>query len=264
MYGRETATRLGEGLARRGWTVISGLATGIDAAAHRGALAGGGRTIGVLGGALDCFFPEANRALAREMVAAGGCGGSEFPFGRHPDAQTFPQRNRVVSGLSRGVVAVECPLRSGTLITCLRAAEQGRPVMAVPGRIDWKTSAGGLHLIRDGARLVTGVSDVLEEVMDLGSTARPPQAGATVRPGRMRVAPRTFPSVENPDVPLSADEARVYRAIPAGGATRDAVATDVDLPAGTVNALLVALRIKGRVRFRPGNRVELVSDRVAG
>lgn len=258
-YGRETAGRLAEGLVRRGWHVISGLAMGIDAAAHRGALDGGGRTVGVLGGSLDCFYPDANRGLAREMVAAGGCVVSEFPFGRNPDVQTFPQRNRIVSGLSRGVVAVECPLRSGTMITCMRAAEQGRPVMAVPGRIDWKAAGGCLHLIREGARLVTGVDDILEDVMELGKTAQPPQTGAVVRPGRPRTVPVKPPAAAVPEVPLSAEEARVLRAVPAGGATRDAVAQAAEVTAGRVNALLVALRIKGRVRFCSGNRVELVS-----
>ena len=149
-YGRDVAERFAFGLAKRGWCVVSGLARGIDAYAHRGALAAEGVTVGVLGGALDMFYPNENRALAREMVEKGGCVASEFPFGRAPDVQTFPQRNRIVSGLAKGVVAVECPIHSGTLITCTRAVDQGRAVMAVPGRIDWRTSEGCHHLIREG------------------------------------------------------------------------------------------------------------------
>ena len=255
-YGRETAKSFAAGLARAGWAVFSGLALGVDAAAHEGALAGGGVTAGVLGGALDMFYPEANRVLARRMVENGGCVVSEFPFGRRPDAQTFPQRNRIVSGLSRGVVAVECPLRSGTLVTCLRANEQGRAVMAVPGRIDWPSSAGCLNLIREGARMVTSVDDVIEELTPIApkkeegkkqvAQQRDPPVG-----GRA-VAPRP-PAL--PEVKLSVEEALVLRQVPAAGATVDAVARAAQLPIAKTNALLVALRLKGRVRFLPGNRV---------
>ena len=263
-YGRETAQSFAAGLARAGWAVFSGLALGIDAAAHEGALAGGGVTAGVLGGALDMFYPEANRALARRMVENGGCVVSEFPFGRRPDAQTFPQRNRIVSGLARGVVAVECPLRSGTLVTCLRANEQGRAVMAVPGRIDWPSSAGCLNLIREGARMVTCVDDVIEELTPIAqkkvATSATLPSGkhpvATSVAGRA-VAPRppkpSQPAL--PEVKLSIEEALVLRQVPAAGATLDAVARAAQLPVAKTNALLVALRLKGRVRFLPGNRV---------
>ena len=263
-YGRETAQSFAAGLARAGWAVFSGLALGIDAAAHEGALAGGGVTAGVLGGALDMFYPEANRALARRMVENGGCVVSEFPFGRRPDAQTFPQRNRIVSGLARGVVAVECPLRSGTLVTCLRANEQGRAVMAVPGRIDWPSSAGCLNLIREGARMVTCVDDVIEELTPIAqkkvaTSAHLPSGKhpvATSVAGRA-VAPRppkpSQPAL--PEVKLSIEEALVLRQVPAAGATLDAVARAAQLPVAKTNALLVALRLKGRVRFLPGNRV---------
>ena len=263
-YGRETAKSFAAGLARAGWAVFSGLALGIDAAAHEGALAGGGVTAGVLGGALDMFYPEANRALARRIVENGGCVVSEFPFGRRPDAQTFPQRNRIVSGLARGVVAVECPLRSGTLVTCLRANEQGRAVMAVPGRIDWPSSAGCLNLIREGARMVTCVDDVIEELTPIAqkkvaTSAHLPSGKhpvATSVAGRA-VAPRppkpSQPAL--PEVKLSIEEALVLRQVPAAGATLDAVARAAQLPVAKTNALLVALRLKGRVRFLPGNRV---------
>ena len=260
-YGRETAERLAAGLAQRGWAVFSGLAAGIDAAAHRGALLGGGATAGVLGGALDQFFPNENRKLAREMVEKGGCVASEFPFGRRPDAQTFPQRNRIVSGISHGVVAVECPLRSGTLITCSRAAEQGRAVMAVPGRVDWKTAAGCNRLIREGARLVTCVDDIVEELTPLArSTARDPRSGTRDAAPRHHAphAAKHAPQMTPPASAISLEESLVLRAMPEGGATIDAVAREAKLPVGKVNALLVGLRLKGRVRFFPGNRVAAV------
>ena len=261
-YGRETAKTFAAGLARAGWAVFSGLALGVDAAAHEGALVGGGVTVGVLGGALDMFYPEANRALARRMVENGGCVVSEFPFGRRPDAQTFPQRNRIVSGLARGVVAVECPLRSGTLVTCLRANEQGRAVMAVPGRIDWPSSAGCLNLIREGARMVTSVDDVIEELTPIAPKKKEEATAAHVSEkgicvesnGRAEARPsRTGAAI--PEMKLSLEEALVLRQVPAAGATVDAVARAAQLPIAKANALLVALRLKGRVRFLPGNRV---------
>ena len=252
-YGRETATSFAAGLAHAGWAVFSGLATGIDAAAHEGALAGGGATAGVLGGALDMFYPEANRALARRMVENGGCVASEFPFGRRPDAQTFPQRNRIVSGLARGVVAVECPLHSGTFITCLRANEQGRAVMAVPGRIDWPSSAGCLHLIREGARMVTCVEDVIEELTPISESGKRRVKTSAGDPVREDAPTAKRPPA--PEVKLSLEEALVLRNVPDAGTTVDAVTHAAQLPSSKVNALLVALRLKGRIRFLPGNRV---------
>ena len=223
---------------------------------------GGGVTVGVLGGALDRFFPKANTKLAREIVDAGGAVISEFPFGRSPDTQTFPQRNRVVSGLSCGVVAVEAPPQSGTLITCRLAGEQGRSVMAVPGRIDCRSALGCLGLIREGARLVTSVDDILEEIQPLGG-ARPAQKAEATPPdapkpahvrraasaAKSRVAPKPATGA------LTLEEAMVLRAVPEAGAALDAVVRAAGLPAGKVNTLLVQLRLKRRVRFLPGNRV---------
>ena len=273
-YGRDVAERFAFGLAKRGWCVVSGLARGIDAYAHRGALAAEGVTVGVLGGALDMFYPNENRTLAREMVEKGGCVASEFPFGRAPDVQTFPQRNRIVSGLAKGVVAVECPLHSGTLITCTRAVEQGRAVMAVPGRIDWRTSEGCHHLIREGARMVTSVDDIVEEITPLSARAKAAASAAAhnaeaQRRGEKQTVPeekveplagcgpvkasRRAPAL--PESKISSEEASVLRAVPEEGATMDAVARACGLGAACVSALLVGLRLKGRVRLLPGNRV---------
>lgn len=247
-YGRETAEKFAMGLAHTGWAIFSGLATGIDAAAHRGALSAGGKTAGVLGGALDMFYPESNRGLARQMIEQGGCVVSEFPFGRQPDSQTFPQRNRIVSGLSRGVVAVECPLRSGTLITCMRANEQGRSVMAVPGRVDWPSSEGCHNLIRDGARMVTCVDDILEELTPIAKRTLSTNSAK-------RDSPTVHADFTHPEVKLSIEEALVLRNVSESGIPVDVVANASQLPIAKVNALLVALRLKGRIRFLPGNRV---------
>ena len=266
-YGRDVAERLAYGLARRGWSVVSGLARGIDACAHKGALTGEGVTVGVLGGALDKFYPTENRALARQMIAQGGCVVSEFPFGRAPDAKTFPQRNRIVSGLARGVVAVECPTHSGTLITCLRAVEQGRAVMAVPGRIDWRTSEGCHHLIREGARMVCSVDDIVEELTPLSAHAKKktsqPAVAVQPEPGvppphpalqPVRPLKETRPTPA-PESTITVDEAAVMRAVTAEGVTLDRIVVSTGFPVSQVNVLVVGLRLKGRLRLLPGNRV---------
>jgi DNA processing protein len=251
-YGLDVANKMASSLARKGWTVYSGLAKGIDGASHRGALDAGGCTVGVLGGALDCFFPTENRELAREMVAKGGAVVSEFPFGRNPDNSTFPQRNRIVAALSRGVVAVECPLKSGTLITCSRALEMNRSVMAVPGRVGDKASAGCLKLIREGARMVTSAEDVIEEIEPIGAsvcsrrkTVRFPKSGA-----KDDFAEET----KKPQVKITIEESAVMGEIDSETSV-DALVRATGIPTGKLMPILVALRLKGFVKFIPGNRV---------
>jgi DNA processing protein len=167
-YALEVAEQLGEGLARRGLTVVSGLARGVDAASHRGALAGGGATIAVLGSGADVIYPSEHRELA-EAIAAAGVVLSELPPGSTPRPEHFPLRNRIISGLSMAVVIVEASERSGSLITARMALEQGREVMAVPGNVLTPRNRGSHALLRDGAKLVEGVDDILEE---LGASAR--------------------------------------------------------------------------------------------
>jgi DNA processing protein len=157
------AERIAAGLARAGLVVTSGLAIGVDGAAHRGSLAAGGLTVAVLGSGLDVVYPKQHGRLADE-VAAQGCLLSEFPPGMGPDAHHFPLRNRVISGLSRAVVVVEAAEKSGSLITARMALEQGRAVCAVPGSVVSGCHKGCHALIKDGARLVETVEDVLEEL----------------------------------------------------------------------------------------------------
>lgn len=244
-YGLEQADRFAYDLAYGGWTVVSGLALGIDAASHRGALKAEGVTVGVLGSALDEFYPEENRELAREIVQKGGAVVSQFPFGRPPDQQTFPIRNLVVAALSKGVLAVECPLRSGTLITVSDAVDMGRTVMAVPSRVDSKSSAGCLKLIRDGAVLVRNARDVEEALSEL-------------IPGRRKDAAERQPcSVFSGDErPLyTVDEAILMRHVDADGVSVDLLPEKTGFSAAKVNAVTMTLRLKGRLRFLPGNRV---------
>ena len=170
-YGLQQAGRLASGLARRGVCVISGLARGIDTAAHKGALEGGGITVAVLGSGLDRVYPPENKVLA-ERIALQGALITEFPLDTPPLAGNFPRRNRIISGLSRAIVVVEAAARSGSLITANLALEQGRDVFAVPGQAGSATAQGTNQLIKDGAKLVETADDIWEE---LGMTAAAPQ-----------------------------------------------------------------------------------------
>ena len=245
-YGLEVAGRLAFGLAKAGWSVVSGLALGIDAEAHLGALNAGGTTVGVIGSGLNRFYPEENIALARDITRNGGAVVSEFPFGRPPDRETFPIRNHVVAALAHGVVAVEAPARSGTLITTSIAADLGRTVMAVPGRIDSRASAGCLHLIREGATLVRDVDDVLEALSELIPPSRRDSSADSERK-----APAEDP--ERP--PYSVEEAMVMLHVDGDGVSVDELVRLTKFPAERVNSVVMGLRIKGFLRFLPGNRV---------
>lgn len=161
-YGAAQAERLAYQASKAGFVIVSGLARGIDTVAHRAALKAGGRTIAVLGGAMDKLYPPENRELAEEISGQGALI-SEFPLGREPDRTTFPYRNRVVSGLSKGVLVVEAGLDSGAMNTAEQALEQGRSVMAVPGRVDMEGAKGPHRLIQNGARLVEDLTDILKE-----------------------------------------------------------------------------------------------------
>jgi DNA processing protein len=248
-YGLDQANRFGHDLAQSGWCVVSGLALGIDAEAHKGALAAGGVAVGVLGSALDRFYPEQNRELARDIVKRHGAVVSEFPFGREPDQQTFPQRNHVVAALALGVVAIEAPVKSGTLITTSIAADIGRTVMAVPGRVDSPRSAGCLDLIRNGATLVRCAADVSEA---LSAFAPPPKAKSETRrkESRLAGAPSTAPA-------FTVEESMVMREITSEGLSMDKLVQLTGLSASKVSSLCMMLRLKERVRFLPGNRVAL-------
>ncbi len=165
-YGKMVAGRFASQLALKGLTVVSGLAAGIDTAAHQGVLDVGGRTVAVLGCGLDYPYPKRNQPMLAQLVE-NGVAISEYPLGMRPAKWTFPQRNRILAGLSRGVIVVQAPERSGSLITARLALEQGREVFSVPGNITTVTSAGTNRLIRDGAKLVETVDDVLMEFPDL-------------------------------------------------------------------------------------------------
>jgi len=187
-YGIAQAERLASSLAHAGLTIVSGLARGIDAAAHRGALAAGGRTLAVLGSGILNVYPPEHQPLAAEVINSGALI-SEMPVHSAPSSASFPQRNRLISGLSLGVIVVEASDRSGALITARHAMEQGREVFAVPGRVDSRLSHGCHRLIRDGAKLVETADDVLEELGPLVEAAERPDGRAIHHPAELLLNP---------------------------------------------------------------------------
>jgi DNA processing protein len=239
-YGREVAELLGRGLAGAGVTVVSGAALGIDAAAHRGALSSGGPTMAVLGSGIDVLHPPSNEGLIRR-IAASGTVLSEYPPGTAALPWRFPARNRLVAGLSRGVVVVEGAPGSGSMITAEFSLELGRDVFAVPGAVTSPLSAVPHQLIRDGAWLARSPEDVLEA---LGWTAATSGAAGPETAARGASASEAVRSV----APLGPDERRVLDAVAGNPVTADAVAADAGLPVGETLSALVALELRGLVR----------------
>jgi len=193
--GLRWAEQLARGLALAGYTVVSGLARGIDGAAHQGALEGGGRTIAVLAGGLGRIYPPEHEDLARRIAPERGCLISETPLQTPPQAGMFPARNRLISGLSLAVVLVEAGERSGALITARHALEQGREVFALPGNMDSGTSAGCLALLRQGARLIRSVDDLLDDLRGLQPPVSPSAASPPPSRGSGSESPATTPSL---------------------------------------------------------------------
>jgi len=243
LYGQAVAKKLGAELAQLGFCVVSGLARGVDTAAHEGALSVGGKTAAVLGTGLDIIYPPENLALYRRITETGAVL-SEFPFGRQADRQSFPMRNRVVAGMSEAVVVVESDVHGGAMITARFAGENGRLLFAVPGRIDQPTSAGCNQLIRDGATLLTGVNDLLQELHYLGDR----------RPGPIAAKPGAAPGEP---AGLAQDESQVFECFRGGTTpTPDALAVQTGLPAAQVGVALTMLEMKGLVARRPDGSFE--------
>lgn len=254
-YGRERAREFAYRLAQAGRCVVSGLARGIDTDAAEGALLAKGLTVAVVGSALDRLYPPENRALARRIVAAGGAVVSEYPFGRSADRQTFPMRNRLISGLAAGVLCIEAGPASGTLITADHALEQGRPVMALPGRVTDPTAQGCHRLIKNGARLVESPEDVMDELASLPLGPAPGRVPSSspgrlsARPSRM-AQPRPEPAAAPPQT--SPDERKLLAALSdLGEAPADLVVAKSGVPAMVAGPLLVALEMKCLVRRDP-------------
>jgi len=225
-YGREVARELASGLAASGVTVVSGLARGVDVAAHRAALEAGGRTIAVLGSGVDNIYPPEHAGVA-EAIAKAGAVVSDYALGTPPEAANFPPRNRIISGLAKGVVIVEAGEVSGALITADFAAEQGRDVFAVPGNIHQRTSLGANKLIQQGAKMVTGVADVLEE---------------------LNLALVTEQRTARAALPADATEQRLLACLSAEPVHIDELGVQMGLPIAQVSGALELMELKGMVR----------------
>ena len=287
-YGMSTAKRMGYQIASCGGVIVSGVALGIDAMAMRGALSAGSAVIGVLGCGADVVYPASNRALYADTQKQ-GCLLTEFPPGTPPISWNFPKRNRIISGLSCGVLVVEAPEKSGALITARQAADQGRDVFVVPGNIDVPSCKGSNALLRDGAIAVSSGWDVVEEYRDRFPgkiTENTAQARQTVYPEEMeqaqpllvaqkpkmpekkrcsasnaekkeidKVASAPYIDAEKPKVVLSAEEEKLLACIGTAETLVDDVISASSMPAGQVLALLTMLEVKGVVTRLPGKRI---------
>ena len=294
-YGLTTAKRMGYQIARCGGIMVSGMAFGIDGMAMRGALTGGGAVVGILGCGAEQVYPPSNRSLFEDTESY-GCILSEFPPGTPPLARNFPKRNRLISGLSCGVLVVEAPEKSGALITARQAADQGRDVFVVPGNIDVPTFVGSNRLLRDGAIAVSHGWDILSEYealfpdkirKDLGrnqlsvssdeltqsvetsaevrKVAQKPRKPAKTKQQKQetekmtidKAASSPYSDVNDILPKLSADEQTIVSAIGSSERLVDDVIAETGLPVGKVLATLTLLEVKGVVRRLPGKRVRL-------
>lgn len=256
-YGVRIAYHLAQELAQHGITVVSGLARGIDTAAHQGALAGGGRTIAVLGHGLDTIYPPDNTELAQQIATRGALV-SEFPLAAPPLSPHFPRRNRIISGMSLGVIVVEGSKDSGALITVDSALEQGREVFAVPGEIGRAQSEGPHFLIQQGAKLVTSLDDVLEEIPALAEkfqrkvdAAAGGDLFATLAPENDDVPARTSAAAAATP-PLNELEKSIWQALADEPQPIEIIVQKSKLGVSVVNSCLLQMELRKLVQMSPG------------
>ena len=240
--GRDTAQQFARRLAQAGFTITSGLALGIDAAAHRGALAADGRTVAVVGRGLDAVYPPENGTLAREIVARGGACVTDLPIGTPPRKQNFPRRNRILSGLAVGTLVVEAALRSGSLITARLAGDHGREVFAIPGSIHNPMVRGCHRLLRQGAHLVESVDDIFAEI------------DAIVADFRQITQEKDDNPQTSPRSPLDNEYEILLDALGFEAAGMDTLVARTGLKAGAIASMLLILELEGRIQQHPGGR----------
>ena len=248
LYGSEQASRFAHILAGAGFTICSGMARGIDTAAHQGALAAGGRTIAVQGCGLANVFPPENKKLFDSIAESGACI-SELPLQYEPLAENFPPRNRIIAGLSLGTIVIEAGSNSGALHTAKSALEYNREVMAMPGKIDSPLSRGANQLIKQGAKLVDCVEDIMESLGYIGDKIR----GHVNQKADSLTAKAEMPLFDIAQLNLSASEKSVYECLHSDPVHIEQVITDSQLPAGSVSASIVSLRLKGLIKQLPGS-----------
>ena len=249
LYGREQASRFAHLLAAAGFTIVSGLARGIDTAAHQGALAAQGRTIAVQGRGLAEVYPPENTDLAQDITRSAAVI-SEFPLRYSPLQKTFPLRNRIISGLCLATIIVEARPRSGALITARLATEQNREVMAVPGRLDNAGSTGPHRLIQDGAKLVQNVQDVLDALGHLGSTLNDHVPAAA---DRAQAAVQPAPLFDATQLALTDNESTLFDRLDHDPQHIDQLIAATGLSAAQTSAALTSLQLKGLIKQLPGS-----------
>jgi len=248
-YGRAATRRFSSTLAHAGYTIISGLARGIDTEAHEAALEAKGRTVAVLGSGLLQLYPAENKDLARRIIDGHGAIVSEFPLRCPPDKQTFPQRNRIVANWCTGLLVTECPRRSGSLITANMASEAGRPIFAIPGPIDQPNSEGCHDLIREGCALVTHPEQIIKDLQE-----QPLFDFAKQAP---RKTDAQSPSVQLPPPPkpiLNETEDLIYQQLSSNEMTMDQIAETTSLPIHRISATLLGLEMKGLAKQLSGQK----------
>lgn len=254
LYGQEQASRLAHFLASAGFTICSGMARGIDTAAHQGALSAKGRTIAVQGCGLANIFPPENKRLF-ELIAESGACISELPLQYEPLSENFPPRNRIIAGLSLGTIVVEAPLNSGALITARSALDNNREVMAVPGKVDSPLSKGVHQLIKQGARLVESVQDVMEALGYVGNRLKSHVTAAAESACERAETPLFNVGQLN----LSGDEKKIYHYLGKEPLHTEQIIAETKIAAGSVHAGLISLRLKGLIRQLPGGGLFLRS-----
>ena len=251
LYGQEQASRLAHLLASAGFTIVSGMARGIDTAAHQGALAAQGRTIAVQGCGLANVFPPENKKLF-EMISESGACISELPLRYEPLAENFPTRNRIIAGLSLGTIVVEAGERSGASITANAALDNNREVMAVPGKIDSPLSKGPHKLIKQGAKLIESIEDVLDALGYVGEQLQE-HAAVSAKQATSRLDQTDTPLFEQLKANLIGDEKAIFDSLDREPLHIEQLIEDTNLPPGSINAGLISLRLKGLIKQLPGS-----------
>ncbi|MCE5312294.1 MAG: DNA-processing protein DprA [Nitrospiraceae bacterium] len=244
-YGRSAARQISFGLASSGITIISGMARGIDTTAHESALKAGGRTIAVLGSGLDVPYPSENKKLFAKIAEAGAVI-SEFPFGTGPLRENFPRRNRLISGLSMGVLVVEAAAGSGSLITASYGLEQGKEIFAVPGSIGQKNSEGTNALIKNGARLVQQAEDIIEELA--------PKIKNNIRLSTPRRPQEMLAQLDA--LEISGDEKAICTVLASGARQIDQISRELNISSARLSGILLNLELKGLIRQLDGKKFE--------